>query len=148
MRFSMSSLLMMIRFIVCVVVTGYWLLVTGYWLLVTGYWLLVTGYWLLATGYWQLATDARRSSFHEILELLPEFLDTQVGDPGQLREIVEVLEIRRRETEHVTPRDRVARRRDIDGATARAAGLLIDQVGERNRNEAAALHRHHDRAAA
>jgi hypothetical protein len=62
------------------------------------------------------------------VELLAKALQRDAGGGGELGQLVRILEVVAPQRDHVAPRDRVARRADVDEPDLRPAGLAIDHV--------------------
>ena len=74
--------------------------------------------------------ERRRLVVHEIFELLAELLQRQARRGREFRELVRIVEVVAAQADHVAPRDRVARRVDVDQAHLRASGGRVEQLLE------------------
>src|SRR5437660_9222286 len=79
--------------------------------------------------------ERRRLVLDQVLEFPPEGVDRHAGGGRELGELVRVVEVVATQPDHISPRDRIARRRDVDEPYLRPAGPRVEQGGKGNRHE-------------
>src|SRR5262249_44969451 len=89
--------------------------------------------------------ERRRLVADEVLELPAELFERDANSGGKLRELVRIVEIVMAQADHVAACDRVPGGMRIDEPDAGPPRLAVEQRGERDGHEVAALHRDHGR---
>src|SRR5881394_794980 len=105
---------------------------------------------LTGSGRLRLRRDEQRWGLrlHQVGKLAAKLLETDARGRGEAGQLVWILEIIAPQSQHVTPRDRVARRANVHEPDLRTARGRIEELLERDRYEMAGLERDHHAGAA